>query len=1589
MSLDLTGIENINEFYTDHYLATYFEESVKSAVGSWKEAHEANGSPVPWRALKSCATRFYQVHERMSRATRIERAEAGREMASRYLEALGYDEALPVEVDTRSGQVFNALAEYPDLTGKPVVQVFYSDQQNTEDDIMDLGLSVDDAALEPVSEGATEAAVETLFFDAFEPARFIIVASAFTLMLFDRNKWQEKRCIRVDMEELFRRKEDTTFQAVATLLAKPSLAPDAGDSLLDELDSESRKNAASVSESLKYALRECIEMLGNEVIYDWVHNKGGSIDDPEMDEGELTIECLRYMYRMLFLLFMEARPELGFAPMKSESYLKAYSLESLREIAESLREDIDTVNSETNYIDQTMDMICRLVYDGYPLDDETFKGLANSESVHDVFIVPPLKAHIFDAERTRLISNARLRDCVMVKLIDRMSITEAHSGRRRERISYGTLGINQLGSVYEALLSYRGFIARQDLYEVKKKGDSFDPLDVGYFVAEDALSDYDEDERVRYENGPHAGELRVYKKGEFVYRLAGREREKSASFYTPESLTHCLVKYALKELLEGKTADEILNLTICEPAMGSAAFLNEAINQLAESYLAKKQEELGEEIPYDERALELQRVKMYIADRNVYGIDLNPIAVELGEVSLWLNTISQDGHVPWFGNQLHNGNSLIGARRRGYTEKALTSRSAGVRWYDREPERVGYETGCSKSHRIYHFLVGDPGMSSYKDKVVKGLEPDAIKIISDWNKAFTKPYDEGEIKSLRKLSYTIDDLWSQQIEQQRRLKRETQDALLVYGAEREEARARTTIREKDAVLSRYYRSEHARNAGPYARLKFAMDYWCALWFWPIDKAELLPTRDEYLLDMAFILEGVVNTAIGLSKDAVLQPHLDLGEEYLSDAERKLQQLQISFDDLGTVNLDDLCIKNERLAVARDIAESNHFFHWELEFADVFEARGGFDLILGNPPWIKLEWNEQAVLSDTDPRFIIKNLTADQTARRRGEALERDAARNAYYSEYVSTTGQKNYLNVTQNYPLLKGQQTNLYKCFLPQAWSFTKKDGISAFVHPDGVFNDPKGGVLRSACNIRLRMHFQFVNEMKLFAGVHHQTVFSLNSYGCEQNEPNFDSISNLFETETIEQCYQSDGSGPLPGIKTKQGNWEVRGHRDRIVHIGRQQLETFAALIGSDSWESARLLTVHATPLMEVLGRIAHFPKTMRDDDFSIVGSECWHETGAQKDDTIVDKPGFPSSANESIYAGANIGLANPILQCTRPVYENNSSYDRVDLNWIDDDYRLRTRYHRKCSQEQYLARSPKLDDGRQFSMFYHLAFRHMAPCTGERTVQGAILTPGQMWIHGVLGCYVSSSESVWLNQRTRSSYRLLAWLEGCISSLPIDYCMRASGKTNLAVEIIRLLPVIDGPLTDEVVCRALLLNCLTSDYADLWEDAWKPEFTRITWSKNDSRLPNTAFSLLSDKWERKTPLRIDYERRQALVEIDVLVSMAMGLTLDQLETVYRLDFSVLQSYEEDTWYDINGHVAFSKKNMGGFKLTRQEFEPIKDAVVGEFSKMYVDNTTLDGPIERIVEYVAPFERCNRVEDYRSAWAFFENKYGVQGGDK
>ena len=1282
MSMDLTGITNQNEYYTNHYFSSIFEENASETISKWRaEAKDSEEIRTPWALLRDAARQYYPIHDRFLRS-KFDTQTLGniRTLAEIYLSALGYPEAVPELVDIDDTTKVPVYLELKKPTGAPALWVLLATSDDKEAAILDKFCfsveSIGEEGLNAVSpESLTtipnEDLVTKILFGQAEPPRFIILIGMNQIALIDRNKWNEKRYLQFELEEIFSRHEESTLQAMAVLLHRDSLCPEEGTALLDELDANSQKHAAGVSQDLKYALRESIELLGNEVLYDMAHRQGRDLNADPVDAGQLTIECLRYMYRMLFVLFIEARPELGYAPIKAQAYLTGYSLESLRDISDDIRDDVTEVGSGY-YLHETLSKLYDLIYNGYPATEEEVLKYSQEESLHDMFVIAPLKAHIFDPEYTKMITGSKLRNSVMLRIIDLMSLTRETGRRndRRGRISYANLGINQMGSVYEALLSYRGFIAEHTLFEVKRAGDSFNELDVGYFVSEEELDQYTEDERVRYEkddpDGKYKkGQLRKYEKGTFIYRLAGREREKSASYYTPEVLTKCLVKYALKELLEGKSADEILRLTVCEPAMGSAAFLNEAINQLSEAYIDRKQKELGEMIPAEKRLQELQKIKMYIADRNVFGIDLNPVAVELAEVSLWLNTIYEGGFVPWFGTQLVNGNSLIGARRQVYPESALTATSKGLHWYENAPERVPLGTERKKRRgnaQIYHFLLGDPGMCSYSDKVIKSLEPDNIKAMVAWNKKFTAPYSLSDLETLRGLSEVVDELWANQIKLRQTVEAETQDALSVYGYSDTAVDSHTTIRQKDQIYSKLYKSEHMQNAGPYARLKFAMDYWCALWFWPIDKADMLPSRSEFLNDLNLILVGTFSSK-GVANELEYQ-QLSL---FPTEREEIITKIKDLFPGQNVVDIDNLCTLFPRLALVREIAEQNHFMHWELEFADLFAERGGFDLVLGNPPWVKLTWEEKGVLSDSQPMFAVRNLSATQTSQQRMEALSNPAIRQQYLSEYVIISAEQNYINSPENYYSLKGLQGNLYECFLPQAWTFANKNGIFALIHPESVFNDSKGTEIRKELNQRLRKHFRFSNALKLFADVHTSREFGLNVYSNRASY-HFDQIVNLYTARTVEECYESNDCGPVY-IKDENGKRNLRGQKNRITTIGREELKLFARIMDdSDDWKSARLMSIYAEELIETLKCFDRQARKLADLKEDLFVSMLWDETNAQKDGTIARNVHFGQPI-DTILSGAHIGTANPLFNCSNAGCKGNNDNTSIDLTVIPED--------------------------------------------------------------------------------------------------------------------------------------------------------------------------------------------------------------------------------------------------------------------------------------------------------------------------------
>ena len=256
----------------------------------------------------------------------------------------------------------------------------------------------------------------------------------------------------------------------------------------------------------------------------------------------------------------------------------------------------------------------------------------------------------------------------------------------------------------------------------------------------------------------------------------------------------------------------------------------------------------------------------------------------------------------------------------------------------------------------------------------------------------------------------------------------------------------------------------------------------------------------------------------------------------------------------------------------------------------------------------------------------------------------------------------------------------------------------------------------------------------------------------------------------------------------------------------------------------------------------------------------------------------------------------------------------------------------------------------------------------SGERTLIGAIIPPRATHTNGLLSLCAIDQKFVCL-------------FAGLAASLPYDFLIKATGKGNLTDDTIRKFPQIDKLSDSSIIGRVLLLNCLTTNYADLWQQCFEKTFTNDCWTKQDYRLRPTRFTTLTSTWTWDTPLRTDYERRQALVEIDVLTAMALGMTLDQLKTIYRIQFPVLQQYEADTWYDANGRIVFTNnRGLTGVGFDRKEWENgIKGAPAGKkFYRTITDDTQPGGPVQRTIEYVAPFDRCDREKDYETAWEYF-----------
>lgn len=1368
-----------------------------------------------------------------------------------------------------------------------------------------------------------------------EAPKFVVIMAGRWLVLTEQERWAEGRYLAADALLVADRndtKKNAETDRFLAIFGRDSLMPTPDGSIWwDGVLEASVKHTVGVSQDLREGIRRSIEIIANDVL-DRRREAGLGVED--VDGQVLARQSLRFLYRILFLLYAEASPEMGVLPVGAGEYNEGYGLDRLREL--TLVNIQSPESRRGTHIYDSLAQLFHLVDNGHAPAGANPSEDASGENEGLVF--QPLKADLFHDAATSLINDTKLSNGELQRVLQHLLLSKEAKGKDRGFISYAELGINQLGAVYEGLMSYTGFIAAEPLHEVAKDGnpekgswvvpvDRSESIDAEHFVVE-------EDERT--------GERRpvLHPAGSFVFRLAGRERQQSASYYTPEVLTKFVVSQALEELMDQNdqktAADDILNLTVCEPALGSGAFALEAVRQLADEYLKRKQDELDVRIPADEYPQELQKVKAQIALHQVHGVDLNSTAVELAEVSLWLDTMVKDLQAPWFGLRLRRGNSLIGARRATYSRQSVNDKS----WLKSAPqdtplpglvEAMTAETDDPNVvGRVHHFLLPAEGWGAAADaKEVKDLAGEAQQDLKAWRTKIKSKPSKTQVDRMVNLGRRVESLWKLTLRRLQVAESEARRDIDYFGKHPAvEAPGDAGTRPEAVTRDQIEETLNDPN-GAYQRLRRVMDAWNALWFWPLTEratgGATPPTLDEWLaaLEMLLGLQGKESKMAGQQTFGAASTWEELNEAERADLEFAL----VSDVEIAKK-------QNSWLQVCENISADQGFFHWELDFASVF-GRGGFDLQVGNPPWVRPDWDENAVYAEFDPWWQLneKQTQASKSAKQAEAKL--DSKQVEFMCEQAtSIVAVRELLTSASFYPIVSGLRPDLYRSFMESTWRSTSPSGIVAMVHPESHFTEQKAVHLRAETYRRLRRHWQFVNELSLFE-IHHRVTYGVHVYGVPRQSPLFRMAASLFHPDTVTRSEVHDGSGDVPGIKDEEGKWDTRPHSERIIYVDETALAVWADILDEPGTPAVQARMVYPVnrASSRVLEKLSRAPRVR---ELGLQYSSGWNETTDRKNGYFEVGSDVPGSWEDVILQGPHFTVANPFAKQPNPTMKHNLDWTELDLEALPVDFIPRTSYQRVGDRPLYNSNfgSWVSADGRpiQQRSQYRMVWRRMAAVTGARTLHPSVIPPGAAHVDNVYAAGIVVAHDA----------RTLVAVAGVSSSLVADFLMKVVGASKISGDDIGRLPIhMKSPFVDCIVENFLRLISLTEVFASLCEEAG-----------------NAAAA--------ESVVRKAAERRAVQVELDVLTALSLEVTVDELCTIYRTQFPVLRGYEQNDLYDANGRKVPGDMN----RLYRK---------VGE--NLTLEERTWTHP-QSGVEYVFefPFRSFDREEDMRKAYAHFSS---------
>lgn len=921
---------------------------------------------------------------------------------------------------------------------------------------------------------------------------------------------------------------------------------------------------------------------------------------------------------------------------------------------------------------------------------------------------------------------------------------------------------------------------------------------------------------------------RVVLPGEWYLVRWGGTRKGSGTFYTRPQLAVPTVHRTLRPLAydsptEGitdapieqwipKLPEVILNLKICDPACGSGTFPLAALRFLTEALYRSLQHhgrirehagravlslinkgegrlrQLSEEAlpcrPEDEQFEQMTRaiLRRYVVERCIYGVDLDPLAVELCRLSLWIATLDRRLPFTFLDHKIKPGNALVGA------------------WFDQflhYPAMAFAREGGDKNHTNgVHFK------KEVRTKVIKEF----FKKVRDDLKQFI---DGGRLPFAVDLSYvqTAHDAAETALQEIHEL-----------GIEKANERA-----ERYATL---------RGRAEFQKLKAAFDLWCALWFWPADELARAPLPSEF------------------------------AEGKIDESARRISE-QISRDQL--------------------------FFHWELEFPDVFNVNSqGFDAILGNPPWDIAKPNSKEFFSTVDPlyrsygkqeaanRYQPSYFTNDQSVELRwldyranfkamsnwvkfagfpfGDRVREDEKGNQKHDLNLGDRGKKSFESSARRHARWKFKRegstgyadgehsfrhqgaadVNLYKLFLEQAHALLSDGGRMGFIVPSGLYSDFGTGALRRLFIDQCQWEwlFGFENREGIF-DIHRSFKF------------NPVIVTKGGETQAIRTAF----------MRRNLADWE---HGEALaVLISREQTKTFSP-------ETRVFLEVQSSREVEILETMFSTGVMLGSPSLTIEFTQPFDMTT----DSALFPPlpkwqaqGFSCDEYGVWHSGKVIGL---------PVYEGRmiGQFDPFKKGWVSGKGRTaiwrEIPWREKRIEPQYLMLASDFErECTWFPGVYALAYMKISSSTNTRSFIGTVIDrlPAVYSI-----CFIVGEELT-----------LPRWLalSGSLNSYTFDFAIRRRlGGLNITGFVLRELPVaiLGNCLVDLIACIVAKLSLPNSRFAPAWlrlRPALPHKLAKFT---------------LKGHWALT-----DHERLRAASMCEAIFAHAYGINLDQMQWILR----------------------------------------------------------------------------------------------------